>query len=139
MLGAQTGAVSLRIGGEPRRIVFTWGALARLREEYGREFDEKMNSALSEFDLPVIAHILAAGLGGAWTGEAVMCASPPIVESVRAVAEAIRIAYHGPDKASEVAARPLRMAAHRIGRLILSIRRLLNGWASAAIGRRFSI
>lgn len=74
---------------------YDWHAIGRLTDEIGKDFDARISAAARDFDVDVIARVVAIGLGGDWTADAVKDAAPPMVPTVSAVLEALNVAFHG--------------------------------------------
>lgn len=140
MTGGLDGAVTLAIAGRPRRLAFTWGVLAEIRATYGEGFQDQFNEALASTDFRVLAELVSLATERELSAAEVMRASPPIVATVKALAEAFSLAYHGPEWAREKKPSPLAHAAaaamRNLPSLIMSFfRRFAHGWKAAAIGR----
>jgi len=74
---------------------YDWHAIARLVDEFGKDFDTKLSAAARDFDVDVIAAAVAIGLGGEATVDDVKRAAPPLVPTVAAVLDALNLAFHG--------------------------------------------
>lgn len=104
------GGVSLMIGGAPRALRFDWCALSALREKYGPTFQDAINDAMMGQDFAVMADVIAAGSPGL-SADDVMRDSPPVVDAVRAISAALRLAFYGPEGQKD---RPLADRAARL-------------------------
>jgi hypothetical protein len=87
------GEQPLQIGERECVLRFTWDAIARLRSEYGEDFDKKIIMAITTTDVAMMAEVIAAATG--LTAHEVMAGSPPLVVAGKAIAAGLRYAYHG--------------------------------------------
>jgi hypothetical protein len=87
------GEQPLQIGERECSLRFTWDAIARLRSEYGEDFDRKIIAAIDTKDVAVLAEVIAVGTG--LTAHEVMAGSPPLTLAGRAIVDGLRYAYHG--------------------------------------------
>jgi hypothetical protein len=74
---------------------YDWHAIARLVDEFGKDFDSKLSAAARDFDIDVIARAVVIGLDNGATVDDVKRAAPPIVPTVAAVLDALNLAFHG--------------------------------------------
>jgi len=91
---AHTGAVRIELAG-PRTLRYDWAALSRLRTALGKEYEQRIAAAMAELDTATLAEALACGLEPAMSPAEIQAASPPLVETVRALERALKYAYYG--------------------------------------------
>lgn len=126
MTGGIDGGVTLAIAGAPLRLAFDWSALASLRSMWGEDFQERMNAALTSYDFEKLSFLVEMASGRKLSAFEVMRASPPIVPTIVALSNAIRVAYHGPEALREAAEEkgeegPLAIAAGMMMRRLKSL------------------
>lgn len=120
------GEVSVEIGGAPRVLRYTWGAVIELRREFGTDFDAEISRAILELDLDRVSSALAIGLRHSWptvTPREILDASPPIAVAVGALQQALSLAFNGPSEVSAKARQnPLQAAASRLRAILWKLR-----------------
>lgn len=89
----------LVIGGKEQTLRFTWDAIARLRSEHGEDFDRLIMTAIDSKDVAFLAGVIAVATG--LTPKEVMAGSPPLITTGKAMAAALRYAYHGREGKTE--------------------------------------
>lgn len=113
------GLVTVAIGGRVLTLVYDWTALAGLREELGKDFDQQLDVAIDTFDLRTLATVLTAGLARhhpEMSAEAIFAASPPLGPTILALRQAMRLAFTGGEEAGADAAEnpPMRALIARL-------------------------
>lgn len=118
-----TGEVSIDIAG-PRTLRYDWAALARLRAEFGKDYEKAISQAMADLDSDVLARALSCGASPAIGVEEIKKASPPLVEAVSAIEIALRFAYFGGRDPGKLASDPLQRPRETFWRRLT--RRLLG-------------
>lgn len=123
-----SGKVDLEIAGRKHVLHFTWEALAKLKTEFGSDYNGVIGRACLEGDPDVLARALACGLSPAVGFDEIRAASPPLFYAAAKVDTALKYAYFGSLEVPRVAENP-----HQHPKGILS--RLLSllpfGWGSS--------
>lgn len=120
MRNPTTGHRSVELDGKHLIMRFNWQAIAEIEANYGD------NPNLFEID--IIANVAAAGLREhhpEYTAERILQLSPPLIPFVRAVQDALQIAYFGAEAVPEDA--PAEVKKNRVmGGLSRLIKRLFR-------------
>lgn len=120
------GEVLLAIAGKQHAVRYTWDGIARLKAEFGAEWDAVLSTALASTDLDVVAKFLAIGLRESWpdvTAADVASAEPPIRAAYAAINQALNLTFHGtPEAPAEPVANPPAIS------LWSAVRRLILFW-----------
>ena len=91
------GEVEYQIGDKKGVLVYNWKALSKIHSEYGRQVLEN----LAEMSPEVIAKVMAIGFEAKTpdiTADIIIEESPPLIEIIQIVNEALSCAYFGADK-----------------------------------------
>lgn len=106
-----TGEVPLRISDDLEGILlFDWAALGAMNERFARS-DEKGSAKpiipanlmdMNPMDLAVLAEIGFMAKSPHITRDAIIKASPTVLDVAQAVDKALLIAYHGPERARAI-------------------------------------
>jgi len=109
-----TGERVVDIGGEAVTLRYTWRQLAKVEAEFG--------DAPNLFKVETLARVAAIGIDRPeWTPERIIELSPPMVPFIRAVDEAVKLAYFGneavPAEAEKKSLPPKDGLFRRLGRL----------------------
>lgn len=99
------GEVSVNVAG-PRVLRYGWPELAKLRAEFGKDYEKVISQAMADLDTGVLAKALSIGCSPALGVEEVVEASPPIAEVSAAIDVALRYAYFGGRDPGQMAADP---------------------------------
>jgi len=113
------GETPLYLGGKKYTLAYPWRALAKLKTEYD---EDALTEITSGRNIPAIAGVLAIGLethhpDKNFTAETILDLSPPFADSLRALDDALTLAYFGPDGVNEK--KPLRKILMWFLKLIL--------------------
>lgn len=99
MANAYKGEAEFKIKDKVYNLVFNWNAIAEIQTHFGEDVISKV-TILGEVKPSIIAAILAAGMKEnhpEMTEEEIMKLSPPIHPAIRAIDDALSLAYFGPD------------------------------------------
>jgi hypothetical protein len=110
------GEVSIVIDGKPRTVIFDWDAIARLKNALGTDFDGKIAQAGSELDMETLAVALSVGLQRGWpkvSPTVVQAQSPPVVEVIRVLGDALNLAFYGNTEAPPATVNPPNRQSRR--------------------------
>ncbi|MCH7573617.1 MAG: hypothetical protein IIA59_00670 [Candidatus Marinimicrobia bacterium] len=92
-------AVPFEIDGQQVLVRYDWQALRTLKDKFGENYEGAFGVAYMNLDLEVMAGYLAVGLeleqDGQWTAEAIIAASPPVLETFDAVRKALNLINSG--------------------------------------------
>ncbi len=97
-----TGEVALTIGGRDLLIQYDYAALARLRDEIGADFGERLDKSVTELDVELLCRVLAIGLArhhAEITAEWIYAASPPLLIAYKAIRQSLGYTFNGDGEA----------------------------------------
>ena len=100
------GIVTFDIAGQRSVLRYDWQALARLRTEFGKDYNEVVGRACQEGDPDVLARALACGLVPAVGAEEVLKASPAMLKVTSAIDLALKYAYFGAEEVPDIGEDP---------------------------------
>lgn len=96
-MSKHTGTVAITVGGKEYGLRYNYAAISTLQTKFGQDIFEKLNT----LNPGQIAEITAIGCKDL-TVDAVMEASPPILDMLEAIDCAFAYAYWGPEKAPQI-------------------------------------
>lgn len=79
-------------------LVYDWNALARLRKAFGDSIEKVLSKAFAEMDVDRLAKIIAIGLErrhGTVDEAMIRRSSPPLMDTIEALARAFNMAFYG--------------------------------------------
>lgn len=125
-----TGAVEIVIAGKTHVLRYDWDALAKLKTEFGKDYNEVLGVACREGDTDVLARALMAGLSPAVGLDDIKKASPPLLVVTVAIDTALKYAYFGSKEIPPLAGNPLERPKETL--LSSLLRRLFGRESSRA-------
>lgn len=122
MINAYRGEVAFDLAGKKLMLRYGWDGIARLKAEFGDEWDAVLVQAMAGTDMPAIAKFLAIGLRESWpdaSAAEIERIQPPIRPSFEAIKLGLNLTFHGTkEPPAEPAANPPP------GRLMTALRRI---------------
>lgn len=89
----------MKIGRKKVKVFYDWSRIKELQEVLGKDFEQQIGMACLEMDIEILSIALSAGTG--IPKEDIIKASPPIVETITALTNALNLAFHGTETPKE--------------------------------------
>lgn len=89
----------IKIGRKSHEVYYDWSRIAQLQADFGKNFEEAIGAACLNMDTETLAKALAIGTG--LEVEEISKASPPIVEAITVLTQALNVAFHGTETPKE--------------------------------------
>ena len=89
----------MKIGRKTAKVSFDWARIKALQETLGKDFEQQIGMACLEMDMDVLSKALSVGSG--IPQEEIMKASPPVVETITVLTNALNLAFHGTETPKE--------------------------------------
>ena len=89
----------MKIGRKTVKVFYDWSRIKELQEILGKDFEQQIGMACLEMDLEILSQALSAGTG--IPKEEIVKASPPIVETITVLTNALNLAFHGTETPKE--------------------------------------